>query len=116
MIRCSKDGEHRRINSGQHLAKKYWDFKKQQAKKSYPNHAELNKTLIHIQQEMEEVYLKLSRTGTTELTLIDVVKQFGKPKSINFFDLRMKDYFNNWQVWLLPGQYSLSSSESQLNL
>jgi integrase/recombinase XerD len=86
MIRCSKDGDHKRINSGQHLAKRHWDCKKQLAKKSYPNHVELNKTLIHKQQEIEEVYLKLSRTGTIEASLIDVVKQFGKPKSINFFD------------------------------
>ena len=105
MIRCSKDGDHKRINSGQHLARKHWNFKKQLAKKSYPNHIELNKTLIHKQQEIEEIYLKLSRSNTTELNLIDVIRQFGKPKAINFYDFAIHYKLNQFKTNKKLGTY-----------
>ena len=105
MIRCSQKHQHKRINTGIHIEKKFWDPRKKQVKAGCVLRYQMNSTLAHKINALKETYLKLQQSSDAEIQIDDLIEYSTKPKSVNFFDFAYKHKLVQFQLNKKLGTY-----------
>jgi site-specific recombinase XerD len=94
MIRIAKSGKKTYRSLGLSIHSKYWDFKRNQPKRNYPNKEELQSLITTKKKEFQKTILELNLTQN-EYSIGTVKDRIGKPKTIKTVNQVFFEYIDS---------------------